>query len=442
MAKLKLGSITVTVNGYFINNGVPYYQRSIPLDLRKRFGKSTIKLSLRKERGNPAIICHRLYEGHTQLFEAMRGNPNLAPADQKNAAIKLLHIAGLKEGDGNYQVTHSSSGQEETATPAEDILQEYFVDQEFEPSQLTKNAFLALKNELPILLSEAFSVYLENHTKGKNKTFADGQHAHWNKLIAHLGDMPIESVQRKDAKSYRDWRLSCKVTPSTVRRELATIKAIFNSAIREIPLNTKNPFEHLNIQSNGIASSDRIPYTKNEIIRLLNASVEIDDERRRLVILLAVTGARLAEIVGLRKCDFNTEEKAIQICEYGIRTTKNDSSIRTIPLIPIALSAVKKQLKDSPSDFLFPSYASKEKIKADSASATLNKWARKFVPSKSMHCFRHSLRDLLRETECPEAISYAIGGWSQGGSAATNYGLGYPNKIKLKHLAKAYSFLI
>ena len=44
MTKLKVGSITLIVNGYYINNGRPYFQRAVPADLRKRLGKSKIQL--------------------------------------------------------------------------------------------------------------------------------------------------------------------------------------------------------------------------------------------------------------------------------------------------------------------------------------------------------------------------------------------------------------
>lgn len=441
MAKLKLGSITLTVNGYFINNGVPYYQRSIPADLWKRFGKKSFKISLRNERQNHALVCHRLYEGHTQLFAAMRNNPNLAPSHQKLAALSLLQTAGLQAGDGNYKVHYKVGDREEVGEPANDILQAYFEDNDFTPSQLTTNAFKALNDGLPVLLSEAFSVYLENHTKGKNRKFADDQKAHWNKLISLLGDIAIESVDRNAAKRYRDFRLSSGVTRSTVIREIATIKAIFNSAIREIPIKTTNPFEHLNVQSNGSPSIEREPYTTKEIQTIIDACNNMDDERRRLICVLAVTGARLSEIIGLRKSDFNEADKTIRICEYGVRTTKTDSSVRTVPLVAVGLSAIKKQFRDSPNEFLFPTYATHKEIKAGSASGALNKWAKKLVPDKTMHCFRHSLQDLLREVECPDGVSNAIGGWTQGAGAASSYGLGYSTKMKFRYLSKAYAFL-
>ena len=47
MTKLKVGSITLIVNGYYINNGRPYFQRAVPADLQKLLGKSKIAIALK-----------------------------------------------------------------------------------------------------------------------------------------------------------------------------------------------------------------------------------------------------------------------------------------------------------------------------------------------------------------------------------------------------------
>ena len=56
MSELKVGSITLIVNGYYINNGRPYFQRLIPAYLRKRVGKSEISTPLKPEHGHAAVL--------------------------------------------------------------------------------------------------------------------------------------------------------------------------------------------------------------------------------------------------------------------------------------------------------------------------------------------------------------------------------------------------
>ena len=58
------------------------------------------------------------------------------------------------------------------------------------------------------------------------------------------------------------------------------------------------------------------------------------------------------------------------------------------------------------------------------------------VPSGCViHSFRHSLRDRLREVECPPDIADAIGGWSWSG-IGEQYGSGHALSSKVKYLLR------
>jgi integrase len=154
---------------------------------------------------------------------------------------------------------------------------------------------------------------------------------------------------------------------------------------------------------------------------------------------LAFTGARLGEIVGLRKVDFDSKKGFIHIREHDSRSIKNQATNRIVPLLPHALEALTKQARVVKGDYLFPIYSNKNQTKADSASATLNKWAQNYVVGKTMHCFRHSLRDFLRAVMCPESVAKEIGGWSTSHDVSIQYGQGYPQALKLEWLKKAYT---
>lgn len=195
------------------------------------------------------------------------------------------------------------------------------------------------------------------------------------------------------------------------------------------------------IQDANLDSADRLPYSVSETQSIIDAATLKDDEKRRIVIVLALTGARLAEIVGLRTVDVDLEKGFIHIQEHEARGLKTPSSNRCIPLLPIARTALSRQLSESDSDYLFPTYASAKGTKADSASATLNKWAKTIVPNRTMHSFRHSLRDRLRAVLCPEAVAKEIGGWSTSHDVSVQYGQGYPLALKQEWLSKAYEWL-
>ncbi len=440
MSKLILGSITVIVNGYTLNNGLPYFQKAVPAALRSRLGKATIKIRLHEMNGNYAVQCHRLDNQFSALFRAMKNDSSIVPSETKLAAIAMLDTLGLSAGDGLTEVrVPLADGRIDVMTPAHDILIDFLMDREIKPSAVTRAAVSLLDNKLPVLLSEAFSVYLENHSKGQDKKFQEAQKQHWDKLINLVGDKPITALSRPDAKQYRDHRLASGVAPTTVAREISSIRAILAKAIRELSLGIPNQFSDIEIPKANKNANDRPPYTPEEISLLVSEALKVNDEQRRIVIALAFTGTRLAEMVGLRKQDLDLKKRSIHIRPHKGRSLKNEQSIREIPLLPLAFEALNAQANSVQGDFLFPRYATLDSCNADSASATLNKWAKKFVPEKSMHCFRHSLRDLLRAVMCPESVSKEIGGWSSSHDVSVQYGQGYPLKTKLEQLEKAYA---
>jgi integrase len=439
MPAVKVGSITIIVNGYTLNNNVPYFQKAVPAALKQRLGKSNVKIRLLPEDGNFAVQCHRLNEQHDALFRAMKDDVRLTPSEAKIAALALLQTFGLDAGDGLHQIP-MPSGWEGTwdSTPHLNAFEDAVHNKFSKQTALTDAAFKTLNGQLPVLLSEAFTVYLENHPKGKNKDFQGNQGQHWRKLVTLLGDIALERLTREHARQYRDQRLATGVKTTTLRRELGVLSAVVNTACREIPLNLKNPFDSLPIADANMDASKRIAYSEDEWKTLVNAAIQADDEPRRIVVVLAHTGARLAEIVGLRKQDFDPAKGTIKICSHASRSLKTTASARIIPLLPAALNALQKQLTISTTDFLFPAYANALKTNNDGASATLSKWAKKFVAAKTMHSFRHTFRDALRAVMCPESISKEIGGWSSTNDVSTGYGQGYPIEIKREWLSKAY----
>ena len=445
MTKLKVGSITLIVNGYYINNGRPYFQRAVPGDLRKRLGKSKISIALKAEHGHVAVQCQRLSDQWSALFKAMRNDPKLTPSEVKQAAISKLALFGLEAGDGNFEIPmpYGHEGSFNTQPHLEAFEAE--IEDDFRRGDpVATAAYETLRKPMPVLLSEAFAIYLDNHQKGNDSAFKQSQSQHWTKFVTLTGDIPLTALTREHAKEYRDHRLNTGVRAATVKRELNTLMAIVNKAFAELTINQKNPFEKLTIHTTATnKSTEKQPYSRQEITELLSHALELNDERRKIVIVLALTGARLAEIVGLRRQDIDQDNQSIQIVSHPSRSLKTPTSQRNVPLLPHALAAIEAQLSGHNDEFVFPTYAGAVQVKSDSASAALNKWAKTIVstPNRTMHSFRHALRDQLRAVNCPNEVSKAIGGWAEGNDVSSSYGLGYELEMKRKWLTKAYEWL-
>jgi hypothetical protein len=54
-----------------------------------------------------------------------------------------------------------------------------------------------------------------------------------------------------------------------------------------------------------------------------------------------------------------------------------------------------------------------------------------------MHSLRHRMKDKLRNTGCPEAISMAILGHSTN-TVAANYGSGYALEVMREHMERVW----
>ena len=75
----------------------------------------------------------------------------------------------------------------------------------------------------------------------------------------------------------------------------------------------------------------------------------------------------------------------------------------------------------------------------DSASAMMMKRFRKVITDRKLtiHSLRHRIKDGLRNTGCPKAISMAILGYGSN-TVVSNYGSGYALKRMREHMERVW----
>lgn len=258
-----------------------------------------------------------------------------------------------------------------------------------------------------------------------------------------MGDLPLGSYTRENARAVRDVFASGRST-ATVRRRLNTIRAVFTHGLKEFGLTKEidNHFKGLQITNEGEDAKKRLPFSTVELKAISTACQRLNDDIRWIVALQLDTGARLSEIVGLRASDVfvSGETPFVWIKEHRAlgHTLKTANSERKVPLVGLSLwgaqraAGAAETLKSAKAGWLFPRYASDGNIKSTYASNTINKWLSKSLSiPKTSHSFRHSMRDRLRVAGAPSDIQDAIGGWSSGRSVGESYGLGHkPETLK------------
>ncbi len=146
--------------------------------------------------------------------------------------------------------------------------------------------------------------------------------------------------------------------------------------------------------------------------------------------------------MGLRVSDVELDAPIphILITPHETRRTKTMNT-RKVPLVGVSLWSARRAIETvgNGSNYLFPHYMSQHHNAdkaAGTASATLNKWIRvQTGVDKPNHCFRHAMRDRLRDVEAPLELADMIGGWSSK-TVGQGYGEGYSLEKKHSWLEK------
>jgi integrase len=291
-------------------------------------------------------------------------------------------------------------------------------------------------NSDSISLSHAIDLYVQHKGQGKGKTFHASIQRAFRYLVKACGSKDLHEYTRADALKYRDHLVKKGLAGSSITRVLNTVRPVFNFSISEYALDIKNPFVGIyHDRSYGV--SKRLPIPVDLIRKIQKECVAYDDEMRWIVAILSDTGMRLGEAAGLLKSDLKIDGEIpyIIIQPHAWRRLKTESSNRKIPLVGQSLWAARQLLKyANSSEFAFPRYNRQKYTNANSASAALNKWLKGYVSKgQSIHSLRHSIRDRLREVDCPSEVIDQIGGWARS-SVGDSYGEGYSLSKMNKYL--------
>ena len=463
MAKAVLddGFLIVSVRYVFKKeDGSFYYQRRVPKGLERHYGgKALIRKSLKTK--SPHIAARearKLAAEQDTLWKHLRTpeakDLGLTTKEAGVAAAALLKTLDVEPGDGlkEFYSDYDPLDGHLATKYGEEYLEarhgEYRREGELERLlSPVENEALRLVYSKPgesrKLLSDARDLYLKDHNKGQQTRFRRDTERAVQHVIDAVGDLPLGTYTREKARSVVEVLKATGNKTATVRRRLRTINAVINHGIREFDLrDLRNQFEALQIQGEGDDASTREPFTLEELKAIAKACRKIDDDIRHIIAIQLDTGARAGEVVGLRAEDLFLDHEVPHVwfrpnVALG-RTLKTLNSTRKVPLVGLALWGAQRALAAVPkgSGWLFPRYATDGEIKTTYASNTINKWLKSTSGTKkTSHCFRHSMRDRLREAKASEDIQNEIGGWGRK-TIGQSYGEGYALKMKREFLSK------
>lgn len=363
----------------YLKDGIYYFSKSVPVDLRHHYLKPRIIQSLRTKSYGQAKLASKMM--------ASKLDDYWLKLRLKNIEIPAAHL--LVSND--------------------DISQ----------------------SDLPTI-DDAMELYLEIKGRDKNKTFVRSTKRNIGYLKSCLGARALDQYTTADAAKLRQWLLDKQLSSGSLKRIFGNIKAIVNFTIQEQGLDIRNSFAGIYLPSNE-GTIKRHPISDSNIRKLQKECIRLNDDIRWLVALISDTGMRLSEATGLMMDDLCITDKVphVKVRPHPHRRLKTVSSERSIPLIGLSLWAAKEIKKSQNDLYCFPRYTSERGCNANSASAAINKWLKTVSGSSSViHSLRHSFRDRLRAVETPTDMIDQLGGWSLK-SIGQGYGNGY--KIELLH---------
>jgi integrase len=437
----------------------PYYQRRIPTKLVERLGKKHFKIRLEPSQGSLASQVSSLAKSHDALFKGLEEHPEAKLPTERDAARKLLYNYGLKEGQGIKPIPRSQLPKGVSDTPH---LDEFFADyqQDLERGVLTPTqelAYKALKSPLPLMLSELFNLYVE--LEQKDARWVVKQKRIWNRFLAIVGDMPVNTVDRSLSRKYIATRESetvkrhnekgvvadQPVKSGTIEREINFLRATFNRTLLEIDENIRNPFTRTRSTIRGKDAATKEILNSEEFASLIDYCKTKNDALATAILMMAFSGARISEVISLRKKDVHLDADIpyFTVTEYGEHSIKTANSARNIPIHRTALQLVRAQYERAVKNgALFPQYNNMtERPKADAAGATINKRLGILFKEKHItsHSFRHQILTAFRNSGVPRDHYEQFTGHNKQ-TTSDNYGVDRDLDNKKKDLLAAINY--
>jgi integrase len=252
-------------------------------------------------------------------------------------------------------------------------------------------------------------------------------------FVSHLGE-DMGSVTREGVIAWKDALILEGYSASSLQvGRMAAIKALFGLAL-DNGLLYLNPFDGVKLRRKRKAGTRMLPYTDEEVARILHlARLEKGPSRRWIPWLLAFTGARVAEIAQLWGCRVLQTDgfPILRIApaeDFG--SLKNDVSEREVPIHPCIIEqGFLDFVRTKGEGSLFYGKALKAKEGGMHASKGVGNhlatWIRSqgFIDTRKApnHAFRHWFKSACLKSGIPDSLADAIQGHRGNRGEADRY---------------------
>lgn len=397
------------------------YRRQVPVDLRKKLGKTTIIVLLGSSMSEAISDAYKLNDQYNALFRTLR-NP-------KNTDFESITALFLSHG---IPLHHHNPDDLEQIMPValEEKLDRLIGDDPDQMPSGVKQALGILTGNPEIRLSDATKFYLNK----RNIPTQESQQAQKvsESIIAEIGDLRIQDYRRSHVN---EWVLKrqAEVKNSTIKQNIAVTARIIKYTAKEKDL---SPFTipFVDYQLDTKDSEVRHEYDKSDWNTLYQRCIDFrqnkratqTDETRILILLMMTIGCRISEASGvlLQDLHFEKGEECIDIYPNPIRRLKTKNSYRTVPLVDPVVIDLLKSLYEQRKEF---GGDAKLFVKSKAPTKACEHWITRQVGIKQAdgtyalpdgivanHSLRHSVSNALKNAQTPPTIHDNLLGWSNG----------------------------
>ncbi|CAA2159872.1 Tyrosine recombinase XerC [Methylobacterium brachiatum] len=315
----------------------------------------------------------------------------------------------------------------------------------------------------PVLLSELVAAWWRQAEQtGKSPSTRESYTNTIRQLHAFLGHEEAHRVTAEDVRRFRDFRLASKkrngqpVSATTVKNsDLAALKSVFGWAVDNARL-PDNPAAEVKVAKVAKIKLREREFTADEASAILRAARHLQPGRelpqtlaakRWVPWLLAFTGARVGEIVQLRRQDLRREKvEGYPAGVWVLRITPEAGAVKTkqareVPLhqqlVELGFPAFVKSVGEERL-FLVPDAEGGIAGPLQAVKNRLGEFGREYVSDRGVspnHGWRHRFRTVGTEVGIPGNVIDALCGWSAK-SVGERYG-----SVSLKARADAIARL-
>ncbi|MDW9689326.1 integrase [Sinorhizobium meliloti] len=402
-------------------NGYYTYKRRVPAKVAALDSRApTIRIALGTRDLGEARVKRDAHErADDELWASFCADGDRAAALARYNAV-VARAAAL-----GFTYRHLSSILAEESASA--ILSRLGALKDAKPASVEETAILggiaSPRVSLSQALEEFVTVIVADELRGKSPAqyklwLAERKRAIKN-FEAVCGPRSIHDITRKDAILFYEWwqhkiapargtdgeTVTPTHSPSSGNHDLRVLRVLYRRYFthkggdaKEI----KNPFDNLSFAEEKVGEDEkkRRPFTTDWIQNVIlapGALAGLNEEARAIVLTLVETGCRPGEVGNLLPERIMLSDAVPHIAikpsrdPRAPRQIKTKSSIRRVPLVGVALEAMRK----------FPNGFPRYRDKSNSLSAVLGKFFREngLFPTDEhvIYSFRHSFEDRMKE---------------------------------------------